>query len=105
VVDFVQAGNSKSTAVRVFKVARQTIYSWLQLSKEGTLMEVNNYVSRRSKLNHEEVKEFVDSHSDWYYREIGDHFKVSPETIRRLLKKLNYTVKKNRRYTEKQMKH
>jgi transposase len=105
-VDFVKKKKgSKSAAVRNFGIGRQTVYDWLELDKQGKLLEVHVYPTKKSKLDYEEVRSYVDANPDFYYREIGEFFKTSGENIRRILKKLNYTVKKNKLSTGKQMKN
>ena len=101
VVEYVKNGASKTSAVKLFKVARQTIYEWLELDKKGELLKIDNYQTRVSKLDYDEIKKFIEQHPDFYYHEIGDHFGTSDENIRKICKKLQITVKKNKRYTRK----
>lgn len=88
----------------IFKVSRQTIYDWIELEKEWKLEEINNYKTRQSKLNYEEIKKYVEENPDLYNYEIAKHFGTSTENLRQILIKLNFTVKKNKRFTKKQMK-
>lgn len=96
--------NGKLKTAKLFKIARQTVYDWLELDRQGKLKEVVKYQTRKSKLDYSKIEEFVNQHPDLYYREIGEHFHTSDENIRKILKKLNYTVKKNKRYTVKRIK-
>jgi len=102
-VKYAKAHN-KSKAVKVFKVARQTIYDWLKLDSEGKLENVVVYQTKKSKLNYIEIEKYTNDNPDLYYHEIGNHFNTTDENIRRILKKLNFTVKKNKRSTRKQTK-
>lgn len=95
--------HNKSKAAKVFKIARQTIYDWLKLDSEGKLEEIIIYSTKKSKLDYTEIAEYTNNNPDLYYHEIGNHFNTSDENIRRILKKLNFTVKKNKRYTRKQI--
>lgn len=105
VVEFVKANKSKVLASKTFKVARQTVYEWMRLDSLGSLLEVNNYITRKSKINIEELTDYVNQNPDLYYTEIATHFKSSKSEIHYLLKKLNYTVKKNKRSTRKEIKN
>ncbi len=102
VIEFLEKGNTKSKTAEVFNIAKQTLYSWISLQKEHKLLEVKQYTSIRSKLNDNDVKEFIDMHPDWYFYEIAKHFNTSDESIRRAFKRIGYSVKKNKRYLKNQ---
>jgi transposase len=96
--------HSKSDTLKAFKIARQTLYDWLKLDVQGKLEDVVRYQTKKSKLSYTEIEKFTNDNPDLYYHEIGNHFNTSDENIRRILKKLNFTVKKNKRSTRKQIK-
>lgn len=100
-VKFVKEGNSKSSAIKIFKIARQTIYDWIKLDSKGKLTEIREYPFRGSKVDYDELMKYVELNPDLYYHEIGQHFNTSDENVRKILKKLNYSVKKNKRYIRK----
>lgn len=106
VVDYFNKGNLKTVTARTFKISRQTLDNWLELDKQGKLTEVKQYHRGfESKVNLSELKDYVDRHPDEYYHEIAEQFGIKREQARVLVKRLNYTVKKNKPFTKKQMKN
>ena len=105
VVNFVKEGNSKSSAIKIFKIAKQTIYDWIKLDSNGKLTEINNYLTRKSKIDTVKLLDYVNNNPDLYYREIAEVFKSSKSEIQYLLKKEGITVKKNKRYIRKETKN
>jgi transposase len=95
-VDFVKQGNTKTDAIKIFKIARQTLYDWLKLDKLGKLTTVKPFTgARKSKVSLLEFQTFLEQNPDLYYREIAKEFKISIPQACRLTRKLNFTVKKN----------
>ena len=90
---------------KVFKVWRSTIYSWIELEKKWKLTEINNYVTRKSKLNYEEIKKYVEANPDLYNYEIAEKFGTSTENMRQILIKIWFTVKKSKHYIKREMKN
>lgn len=108
VVDFFNSSQkiAKTKTAKTFQISRQTLDDWLELDKEGKLFEVSpNKGGFASKIDTEELKLYFQRHPDAYDREAGIHFGASDETIRRIRHKLKITVKKNKPYTQKQMKN
>jgi len=97
---------SKSEVIKIFQIARQTLYDWIKLDKQGKLFEITPKQNGcKSKVDLDELKKYVDEHPDEYYHEIAEHFSVGDEQIRLLVKnKLGYTSKKNKQSIEKQTK-
>ena len=52
VVDFINQGNNKSLAVRTFKIARQSVYDWLNLDEVGELEVVRPLKPIEPNLKH-----------------------------------------------------
>jgi hypothetical protein len=52
------------------------------------LTEINNYVTRKSKLNYEEIKKYVEANPDLYNYEIAEKFGTSTENMRQILIKI-----------------
>lgn len=97
VVDAVNKGMSKSEACRVFRICRQTVYSWLHLQNtQGNLNPITGFQKGHSHkitdLN--SFKEYVDQNPDKTQIEMADDFNVSKWTIGRVLKKIGYSRKK-----------
>lgn len=97
VVSAVNGGMTKSQAVRVFNVCRQTVYSWLELEEHTGSLEPQTGFQRghSHKIpDLEGFQAFVDAHPDLTRAEMAEHYSVSPTTIGRALKKIGYTRKK-----------
>jgi transposase len=95
VIDFLKSGNTKAETLRVFKIAKQTLYDWIKQDSLGTLeQKAQFHHGIKSRVDTEKLLEFVSKNPDLYYREIAVEFKVSKSQIHRILQRLNITVKK-----------
>lgn len=92
VVSFVEEGGSKLEAARRFKVARQTVYTYLAMSKDGSLEPKKSWGSWR-KLDPERLRKFIKEHADSTLMEMEKVFGVSHNTIWVRLNKLGITLK------------
>jgi len=97
VLSFIDSGNSKYEAERVFKVSRKTIYNWINLkSKSGniSIKPVRNIGGY--KLDHSDIEEYINSNNDKTLKEIAYKFSTCQSAIFNICCKLNITRKKNR---------
>ena len=94
-VGYVLEGGSKEDACRIFKIARDTLYSWLRLHRERGSLAAKPMGSRPWKLDHAAIVKHVESHDDATLREIADQFETAPSAIDYVLHKHNVTRKKN----------
>lgn len=99
VVNYFNQGNTITSTTQIFNIARDTVKNWVKLAKVGELYRILPRKGR-SPLDNDKVIDYVNLNPDLYNREIADVFNTSPESIRRLLIRNNYTIKKNKRYTE-----
>lgn len=106
VITFFKSGKTKSETIKTFQIARQTLYDWIELDKQDKLFVITPKQNGfKSKVNLEELKNYIDNHPDEYYKEIAKNFSVGAEQIRVLVtQKLGYTSKKNKHSTKKQIK-
>jgi transposase len=104
VIQYYKEVKSKTKTIKVFKIARQTIYDWITKEEKGDLYTPTNYNRRVSKFNIPAILEYVKQNPDRYNYEIGEVFNCSPERIRMILKNNKITVKKNKQNTEKLVK-
>lgn len=102
VIETIQSGMKVSQAARFFKVHRHTIENWTRLFEEqGSLAAKEGY----HKGHSHKIKDlrafcaYVDAHADSNQEELAKHFGVCSTTISNKLKLMNYTRKKNKRYT------
>lgn len=105
VINFYQAGNSKSTTARTFGISRPTLDSWISLKEEGKLCNIKEYHHGRiSIVNLEDLKKHIDNHPDAYLRELEQVFPLQKSQLANLLRdKLGLTRKKNGTYTRKEI--
>lgn len=91
VVEFVEAGGSKVEAAARFSVHRQTIYQWLGRD----VLTPKKHGERRRKIDKKALQKEVEQNPDMTLRERAAKFGVCPEAIRKSLKKLGISHKKN----------
>lgn len=104
VIEAVDGGMRITDAAEVFKVARRGIYRWLELrEKTNSLEPKKNYQKGHSHkiTDWEQFKKFANEHQhltapkmiiEW---EKITNIRVSESVMRRSLKKIGYTSKKN----------
>ena len=92
VVAFVADGGSKSEAVRIFKVSRDTLYRWIN-SKD---LRPKPSGLRNRKIDKAALKKHVEDHPDMFLHERAEAFGVHPSSISRALKTLGIVKKRTR---------
>lgn len=96
VLSFIDSGQSKSEASKVFKVCRQTIYNWLALRESGDYSPPSPPKRHKpSKLDCNIFKSYVNDNPDAYQHEIAAHFGVTQGAVFYALKRCGITRKKN----------
>lgn len=89
---------------KIFKVSRRVIYNWIDLQKQtNNLMPKTGYQKGHSHkiMDWEQFKSFVEKHKECTIPKMIVEWKnltnisVSPSSMSRALKKINYTSKKN----------
>jgi transposase len=94
-VEYYQEGHTQDGAAGVFKVHRSTIREWEKRYKAGDLKPQYPKTRKPRKLPLDELKVYVEENPDDFLQEIGDKFGCSAEAVRKALKKLKLTRKKN----------
>ena len=95
VVESVTSGKSILSASSTFKVCEKTIRNWMKLYKEtGAIVPRPHRGGRKSSINAEEFKSYVDANPDKTLVEMGEQFGLSYEGVAYNLRKHGY-VKKN----------
>lgn len=90
VLSFISDGGSKSEAVRVFKISRDTLYRWLgadDLAPKPSGL-------RNRKLNKKALKKHIEDHPDMFLHERAEEFGVHTSSISRALKTLGIVKKR-----------
>jgi len=97
VMEYIAEGHTLEEAHKVFKVGITTIKEWKKLQAEtGGLLkrELNRGFK---KIDPEKLKAYNDEHPDAYLKEIAEEFECDESAIRKALRKLKITRKKNER--------
>jgi len=103
VVEYISAGGSKSSASKIFKIHRNTITKWFNLSKHGSLSDPKPHRPWK-KIVPEELLEAVSKNSSWLLSDFARVFKVTTAAICLAFKSLKITRKKRLIYTENETK-
>ena len=91
-VSFVRASGSKSDAVRIFKISRDTLYRWLNSDD----LRPKPSGLRHRKIDKTALKKHVEDHPDMFLHERAEIFGVHPSSISRALKTLGIVKKRTR---------
>lgn len=92
----IENGISIAEISRMMSVSRKTIHSWIDLKEEtGGLKPRKRSVFIPKKFSDQKLEKYMGKYPSATLLEIGNHFKVTPQTIFYRLKKLKITRKKN----------
>ena len=104
VVGFVEAGNTKTSALKLFRISRDTLYRWLkQKAQTGTLADAPKSKTRRRKIDTTALIAAVEKEPDRTLKEYGAAFGVRDTSILRAFRRLKITRKKRRSNTKNGM--
>ena len=95
-VAYVESGETRISAAKVFGIGERTIRRWISLQKEtGNLKPRPHKGSRKPQVQSLELEDFIRSNPDKTLHEIAEEFNVNLTSIWRRLKKMDYVFKKN----------
>ena len=92
-VEYYREGHTKAQVQEAFKIYPSTLRDWEARYDAGDLTPHYPKTRQSRKVPPDELKSYVDEHSDDFQREIGDHFGCSQPAISKALAKLDYTCK------------
>lgn len=92
VLSFVSDGGSKSEAVRLFKISRDTLYRWLNADD----LRPKKPGLRHRKIDKAALKKHTEEHPDMFLHERAEVFGVHTSSISRALKTLKIVKKRAR---------
>jgi hypothetical protein len=78
----------------IFQVTVTTLKRWKVFMEAGDVYPIRADVRKYTKLNHDEIIDYVKKNSDSYLYEIADKFKCSTSSIFDVLRKYNFKRKK-----------
>lgn len=94
VVQYVEEGNTKKSAVKLFNVSLSTIQSWIRLKQETGALKCRPYTGgARAKVSQAEA--YIKANPSQTLHEIGAHFGLTHGWAEYNLKKYGYVHKKN----------
>ena len=95
-IEYRQEGHTLEETKEIFKVSISTIRAWEKRSKEKGDLKPKIPERPFKKIDPEKLKIYVEEHPDAYQNEIAKAFKCSPEAVRKALKRLKITRKKDK---------
>ena len=90
VLSFVSDGGSKSEAVRLFKISRDTLYRWLNADD----LKPKKHGFRKRKLDKKALRKHVEEYPDMFLHERAEVFGVHTSSISRALKAMRIVKKR-----------
>ena len=94
-IEYWVEGHSRRETAEVFKVSPSSLQEWKsQMKESGTLAPKKRRETWR-KIDPEKLKEYNEEHPDAYLKEIAEEFGCSDTAIRKALRRLQITRKKN----------
>jgi transposase len=95
VLEYLEEGHTQEEAHKVFKVGASTIWEWRKLYEETGSLEKRELKRSFKKVDPEKLALYIKEHPDAYLKEIAKFFQCDESAIRKALKKLKITRKKN----------
>jgi len=96
VINYIDSGGSKISASHLFSVGEKTVRNWVLLYKEtGSVNPRPHRGGKRSSIDSEKFKSYVDANPSKTLKELGAHFGLSYEGAAYNLRKHGYVHKKN----------
>ena len=89
-VSFILDGGSKSEAMRIFKISRDTIYRWINAKD----LRPKPHGLRHRKIDKASLRKHVEEYPDMFLHERAAVFGVHLSSMGRMLKKLNIVKKR-----------
>jgi transposase len=94
VINYVEQGNSQSSAAKIFGIHENTISRWnVRKKTEGTLL-ARARLGFKSKVDKQKLEDFVKNNPNMRLQDIGKNFAISRSQTGRILKELGYSYKK-----------
>ena len=92
VLNFINEGGTKAEAARRFKLARSSVYRYVEAGQKGALKPKSSWGHWR-KLDPQKLREHVE-HPDATLKELQEAFGVSHNAIWVRLRQMKFTLKK-----------
>ncbi len=96
-IEYRNEGHTLEETKAVFKVSVSTIRAWAKKLEEQGDLKTKTPCRPFKKIDPEKLKAYVEEHPDAYQKEIAEEFNCSAEAIRKALKRLKITRKKDQK--------
>ena len=96
VIENIESGKTWDEVIEIFSISRRTLYTWLKKHRSGEGLEDSprpEYKVR--KIDSDKLIQLLEERPSATLVELASEFDCWPHAIRRRLKKLNMTRKKN----------
>ena len=90
----IHSNNIRETSEK-FNIGYQTVRNWVILHNKWEDLKHKSGGKRFEKIDKEKLKDYIDKNQDKFLEEIAKEFGCSPNGIRKALKNIGYTNKKN----------
>ena len=94
VINYINEGNSKFEACKIFKIGRYNIYRWIRQQKLTGNLKQKEVTRQARKVHYQKLQEIIEKYPDKTLKELGKIFNMSASGIGYALEKLNITFKK-----------
>lgn len=93
-IELKNEGHTYKQTCKTFKISETALTRWIKKAKEGNL-ENKIAIRKQKKIYPEKLVEYIKEHPDEYLLEIAEEFNCTEGAIRKALKKLKITQKKD----------
>ena len=94
VIEFIEQGNNKRDAAKVFGIGERTIYSWIKQLRDHGNLNKKSYFKNNPKIDEISLRRAVEESPDYFLREFALKFNVTSVGIWKALKRMRITLKK-----------
>jgi len=103
VIDCLKQGYKQEAVAEIFKIGLASVQRWWKLYKtKGNTNPKIPDITRPRKIDYAKVIKYIDDNPDKTQNEVGEVFGV--KDVWYIIKKMNYTYKKNTSYIRKERK-
>ncbi len=95
VLKHIQKDNTQAQAAKVFNLHRNTISRWVQKYQKSGNLTPKKRQGLKSKLDLQELTQFVDEYRNCHLKDIADKFRISSAWASVIIRRLGYRYKKN----------
>jgi transposase len=99
-----QKGHTVKQTCETFNIPKRTYHNWTNLKQKTGSLNPKKVLTRKRKINPQQLQKYINDHPDAYLKEIAQHFNVKTSSMHIALVKLKITRKKSHSRTVKNQK-